>query len=280
MPTFQRKQLRTDLGIKRLNDTIVGTTIWSIGAGATVYIIDPVLPNGAQSGEQIYTRAFLRVASVDYRVASFNYPSGAAVTGQVAINAIVSGMDYEIHQKVAPADKDRCIDEAIAKFRVRQEVGFPSIDGQRFYSLSDAVASPNTILEVLNVWYYANPASTQNRDQRFWPERPVVALTATGRELRIPSALTWSQQIVLDCLLQVTLGASDAATVNIPLIPNDNAILDGAAAQAYDLLIQKTPGQEDGRLINRRKEMGIRFTRAMEQQQAEQESALGFEAPF
>lgn len=265
----------------RLRDTTVGTTGMAVAVGSAMQIVDQVYANVAFSGETAHDRAWVRVASFDYRVGSYNYPSGGPYSLQPVINAIATGADYEIHDKLSPVEKDQCIDQTIARIRVRQEVVIPTVDGLLEYTI-DAAASPNTIAgDPLGFWYYANPDFSLDRDQRFFNELPQIATTASGtRVLRIPAALTWSQQIVMDCLLQVTLGASDDATVSIPQVPDDGIVLDGAAARAYDLLVQRAPSQEAGLYLQRRREMAMAFMGAAAKLQPSQDTALGFAAPF
>lgn len=253
----------------------------AVPVGSAVFIVDQMYANAGFSGEDDHGRAWLRVASFDYRVGSYNFLSGGAWTPQTAVYAVASGADYEIHDTLSPIDKNLCIDQTIARLRVRQEVAIPTVDGLLEYTV-DGAASPNTIQgDPLGFWYYANPSSTLNRDQRHWNEKPAMAMTASGtRVLRIPAALTWSQQIVMDCLLQVTLGSSDAATVNIPQIQDDQIILDGAAARAYDMIIQRGPSQEVDHYRTLRREMAMSFMGAAAKLQPSQDSALGFEAPF
>lgn len=279
MPVFQRKQLRHDLGTRRLNTTTLGTTQMGVSAGSALVLMDPYQAVPDLTQQSLYVRSYVRVASYDYRVGSFNIYSGGFVSVAAAHVAIASGADFEVSQRLSATDLDGCIDAVVPKIRVREEITMSSVDGLTFYPI-DGAASPNVILEVLDAWMYANPSSTTNRCRNDWREKAVVALTATGRELRIPAAMTWSQQVVMDCLLQLSLGSDDAATLSIPQVPDDAWLLDGAAAQAYDLLIQKSPSQETTLFKERRKEMGIRFTRASAKYQPDMDSMMGFEAPF
>lgn len=261
--------------------TTVGTTTLAVAAGSAVVALDAnnEWANPDFSGLNYFSTAFMRVGSADYRVGSYNAPSGAWLSGQAAKYAIASGADFEVHDKISAVDLDLCINQTISRIRVRQEVGIPSINGKMEYTI-DAAASPNTILNVVDFWYYADPANTANRNRQEFAPKPTIALTATGRELRVPYNVAGSQQIVMDCILQMTLGASDNATVNIPQIPDDQWILDGAGAYAYHLLIQRSPGQDTAQYAERRKELAAAFTRQSEKQQPSMDTEIGFSAPF
>ncbi len=261
----------------------MGTGAYSLGASATLTIpafTHPYFSDPSLSGNNSMQRAWIRVGSADYHVASINFGySAALVTQQLTINAIPSGADWEVHNRLSATDLDACIDQTVSRFRVLQEVGIPSVDGALIYTM-DAAASPNTIDLVTDFYYYTNPSGSTSRGQQYWKQTPTIVVTATGRELRIPAALSWSQQLIMLCTLQMTLGADDAATVNIPYIPDDEAVLDSAAAYAYHTLINRSPGQEVGLFQQRRKEHAMEFTRRMSQIQADQNTALGFESDF
>lgn len=286
MPTFMRSQLRQDLGRLRLFDTVVGVTTLSLGVNGTMGIMDQQLANPANSGQGFYQNAWFRCGSgpngstnFDYQVGTGNWFSGAALSLQPAQAAIASGMVYELSTRLSPSDKDRCLDMTISRFRVKQEVILPSVDGMREYSGVDTAASPNAVLDVLNVYYFADPTSSMDKKVRYFDQQPVVAMTASGtRVLRVPANVSASQQIVMQCLLQMTLGSSDSATVNFPVIPDDQAILDSAAAYAYNLLIQKGPSQEVALFRELRKEHATNFTNRMRKQMAEQNVEIGFDS--
>lgn len=255
MPVFQRKQLRQDLGILRLRQTIVGTTSLSLGANASLAVLDRRYAVPDLSGQDLYSRAWIRVASENYQVGSFNTGSGAWVGLTPVINAIASGADFEIHEKLDPDELDRALDETILTLPLRREVGLRTVDGATFYTL-DGAASPNTIRTVLAVYYFANPDASLNRDRRDLVEHEIVT-TPTGMELRITRGLAASQQIILDAHLTLSLGAGDAATINLP---DRETVLWGAAARCYDLLIQKSPGQFEGAYRQRRAEAAKAFS--------------------
>lgn len=283
VPTYQRKSIRQAVGLRRLYDCYVGTTNTAVASGAAVVLQNPYHPylnDPSASGQNALQRAYLRVGSTDYRVASVNFGSGAVVTAQNAGQPVASGADFEIHTRLSVPDLDNCLNQTIDRLRIRQEVAIPTVDGALFYTI-DGAASPNSIMDVLDVWYYANPANSQNRDRRDPAHQWVVALTATGRELRIPApGLTMSQQIVMDCMLQLTLGADDAATINLPDWQDEQAVLSGAAMYAYDLLVNRAPGQESGLFEQRRKEHSISFTRFMSKQIDDQDVDLGFSSDW
>lgn len=258
MPVFQRKQLRQALGLDFIRDTLVGTTALSLGANANVAVMDRLHANLAFSGELGHQRAWLRVASYDYLIASFNAGSGAYVTSIAGVNAIPSGADFEVHHQVSPTEKDRVIDQTIRRVRYRQEVGFPSIDGARHYSLAyNLVASPNALIDVLDCYYFADPSASANRDKRHF-DHWEVAETATGPELRVWPALAASKQIVLDAILEPTLAAGDAATINLP---DDQWILIGAAVRAYDLLAAEAGAKEVKVYKDRRTDLAREYSK-------------------
>lgn len=238
MPTFSRKSLRQNLGLNHLNDVVLGNAA-SFG-GPLVQVIDSLLINGDASGQNLNGGAYLRVASGDYRVGSFNAPSGILASAQVLKNAVPSGADYEMSNLLPATVKDRAIDDVIKRLRVRQEVGFPSVDGALFYDI-DGAASPAAIInpeDILDAYYYADPTNSLNRRRQEldnWDPQ----MTGSGMELRIAPRLSGSFQIVMDVLITLTLGASDAATVNIP---DERLVLFGAESQCWHVLTKTAPG--------------------------------------
>lgn len=187
------------------------------------------------SGQGVYVGATIRFAGTDLRVASFNVATGAYVAqnaggGYSAANA-VSGAEYERHEMLPPADKDRAIDETVKRLWVRQEVAIDSVEKARIYPLPDGV------IDVLDCYYVASPAGTLDRDRRRLTRFDTV-VTLTGVELRIDPALMASQQIVLDAITSVSLGTADYATVNVP---DERLVLFGAEAQCWDLMVRRAP---------------------------------------
>ena len=256
MPTFTRKQLRQRLGADYLGDTIVGTNTLIVASGVAAGAMDTILADPSLSGEQVYVRAMLRVASGDYRVASWNAASGAYVSQQLTIQPIASGADYELHQKLSANDKNRTIDDTVLRLRIRQEVAITATDNLTFYDISGA-ASPHSITDVLNVYYFVTPDGSLTRQENYLNDARLV-MTASGQELRINPGLQGSQQIVLDAILTLTLQSGDAATINIP---DERWLLAGASARCYGLMIQAAPGQQAGELRNRQMEWAAEFTR-------------------
>lgn len=270
-----RKQLRRDLATLRLRECQVGTTSMSLGAAATFGVMDVyLLANTDYTNQNLYQRAYVRVASADYRVGSYNAGSGALVSAQLLRNAIASGADFELHDRLTATELDACLDQTILDLRVEREVGFPTVDGAWQYTV-DTAASPNTIIDYKEVYSFAAPTSTTNRQRIDLPTAQLVQ-TATGMELRLGQALAASQQIVIDAYLQLSLPADDAATINIP---DRDWVLWGAAARAYDLLIQRTPGQDAALLAARRAEAARAFSKKSEHWQPAIEHKLGFEGP-
>ena len=275
MPVVQRKQLRRDLGLRRLRETVVGTTSLSLGANASLNVMDRTLAAPDFSGEGYHARSWIRVASGDYRVGSFNTASGAFAGGALVIYAIASGADFEVHDRLSPSEMDGAIDETILQLRARREVGLPTIDGKTFYTL-DGAASPNTIVNVLNVYYYANPDGSLNRDRRQLVQHAIVN-TGSGQELRLPYGLGGSLQLIVDAILQLTLGAGgDGATINLP---DEETILWGAAARCYDLLAARSGGQETAAYERRRMEAARTFSRLSRRFFPEIAKQITFEQP-
>lgn len=243
MPVYSRLQLRQHLGQLKLRDTYVGTTTGSCGSGPSAYILDAQIANVAFSGESMHARTWVRVLasgslSMDFRVATFNTGSGAYQTLQNATANILAGTQYEHHRKTSPGEKDRCIDGVIARLWTRQEITIQSSDGL-VYSLGQGY-------KIFGVSYFGNPAATVDRAPgQLLPGWNIVT-TGSGRELRLPlgGALGASQQIVLDAQVRATLGSSDSATVNIP---DEDWVLDGAAARCYQSLWADAPSKEAGK---------------------------------
>lgn len=257
MVVIQRKQIRQSLGLNRIGGYLVGTSALSLGANAAFGAMDRRYANPDFSGENLYQRAWVRVASVTYQVGSFNAPSGAWVSGQFLINAVPSGADFEVSEKINPDDLDRFIDETIARIPVRQEVGLQSIDGATYYGL-EGVASPHTIKNVMAVYYFGNPSSTVNRDRHEFIRHEIVT-TPTGLELRIPAdqALGASMQIMIDAILRMSLGPNDAATFNIP---DPEWVTWGAAARAYNSMLAAAAQTDKKALKEQRDDAAREFT--------------------
>lgn len=204
----------------------------------------------------MYSRSWLRLLGSagflqDVRVASFNTGSGSFFAAQTLATTIYSGMPFEVHSLISPAEKDRALDDAIARVRVRQEVPIWAIDGGHTYSVGPE------LLDIADVRYFSDPTASLSRDEHqlsWWK----LESTGSGQELRVFPALQASQQLVIDAVLGVSLGAGDLATVNLP---NDDWVLWGAAARCLWMLEQRSPGQEAGRYRERRLEAAREFTR-------------------
>jgi len=241
MPVYSRRTLRQALGQSFLNDTILSTTngtgnlnavggaFWNAGQFADTSLTNQNLYEnatiehhaiGAASGQDF-----------DYRVSSFNTASGAFVTSMILQATISSGDSFEVHSRLEPGLKDLAIDDAIKRIRVRQEVGIMTGTAGLEYVSLEGAASPHYISRVEDAYYFASPLGSLFRDRRRLTDYEVV-MTGSGREIRTDPILSGTQQLVIDAILELTLGASDFATVNIP---DDRWVLAGAAAKAYDL---------------------------------------------
>ena len=261
MPIYTRQTIRREFS-QKLNDIYIGMvgSGQGVAAAASVYFLDPTQTDPGGSGLSQDFRAYVLHAGVTYRVGSFNFPSGSWVTAQLAATTVGSGDSFEVHRMLSPADKNLCIDRTVSRFRQRREVGFTSTDTARNYDITSA-ASPQTIKAVLESYYWANmntslgtsqagvPA-TGDRDERYFTWFGFEP-TATGLELRIRPAIAGSMQIVMDAILDMTLGSGDAATISLP---SDQWVIWGAINQALDLVIQRSPSQEAGRYKERRME--------------------------
>lgn len=259
MPVFSRKDLRQLLGMSYTRD-IVFSKVPSL---ATPAFMNAIFADSSLTGQSLYENASLRHITqtnidADYRVSSFNTGSGAFVTSQlqVAFATLNVGDEFEVHSRLSALEKDRALDDTIKRIRVRQEVGISTgTGGPAFYSIESTTA-PYRVVDVLDAYYFASPDGSMTRGQQRFDDIQIVT-TGSGRELRISPALGSSQQIILDAILELTLNFGSQATINIP---DDEWVLAGAAAKCYDLMIQNTPGQNAGELVNRRKEWAGRFS--------------------
>ena len=220
------------------------------------YLIDSTQADPSFTGQSLYQRGWFKHNGMELRVASFHMGSGAFISAQIAATLFTSGGSYEFHQMLSPSEKDRCIDDVVLRYRIKQEVGIATVDGNHLYTIEGA-ASPHYIEEMLDHYYFANPTGSLSRGLSRL-DRCEIVTTATGRELRISPALAGSQQIVLLAILSPTLGSTDAATINIP---DSRWFLSGAAAKAMDLLIRKTPGQNRGQYEKDRGEFARVYSR-------------------
>jgi hypothetical protein len=224
--------------------------------------VDSSQADPTASGEQLYQRHWLRLLGSagliqDLRVASFNTGSGAFLGAQTLATTVFSGMPFEVHALLAPDDKDRCLDAVIRDLRVRQELPIWANANSHVYSLGPEV------LYVLDVRYYTQPTDSLNLGEHQCPWWKVTP-TATGHYLSVQPSLLPSQQLVVDAVLGLSLGAGDLATVNLP---SDEWALSGAAARCYWLLGQQAPAQNAGDYKERRMEAAREYTRQSQRHQ-------------
>ena len=255
MPVLSRGQLRRKLGQSYLQAATFGTTQIAVGAASTVCVMDPYRANPDYTNQNLYVRSHLRVASLDYRVGSYNTGSGAFVSAQLLQQAVASGADFEIYDRWTASELDRCIDQVIDEIRVNREVTFPGTYNANFYALA-GVASPNTITDFNDVYYYMAADSTTNRQRGSFTNVNLMN-TATGVEMRTERLLVGSAVIAIDAVLALSLGSADTATINVP---DEAWILWGASARAWHLLAQRTPGQDDKYILERRAEAARAFS--------------------
>jgi hypothetical protein len=271
MPVVNRKQLVQNLGRTWLRDTYVGTlTASMIGAAGSAQITDAATADLSLSGQGVYAGAWLYGSgSGDARVATFNAGSGAYLT-QAAIfpTNLASGSEWERHDLVPRSEKNRALDESVQRLRVRQEVAFNPDGSSAVYPLGTLpIADPER--DVLDCYYLADVANRDRRAFTWWG----IANTATGYELRIDPALGGSVQIALDAVVCLTLGAGDAATVNIP---SERLVLAGAAARCYDLLAKRAPGTVAGTYTQRRDEAARIYSQLAADHKPKTARAYGF----
>jgi hypothetical protein len=204
----------------------------------------------------MYERHWLRLLGSagkiqDTRVGSFNTGSGAFLSAITAGTTIFSGMPFEVHGLLDPAEKDRALDSVIKDLRVAQEVPIWAIPQGNVYSLGP------DIYDVLSVRYFSDPTDSLNLGEhvvQWWK----LEHTATGNQLRINQTLQASYQLILEALTSVSLGAGDLATVNIP---SDDMVLWGATARCYWLLGRKAPAQEAGQYAQEGQRAAREYTR-------------------
>lgn len=273
---MQRKTLRRDLLLRRIGGGYLGTTNIAGSINLPFVVMDPAAANPDLAGQNMWQGAFIRAGSSNYRVGSFNIGSGAFLSAQNVLGtAVPSGGDFEVSQKISPNDMDRYLDEVIALVRFRQEVGIPSIDGLTFYTL-DGAASPNQIKSVLNAYWFQAPNGSLARWRHDFTQEQIV-FTATGMELRLPGGLPGSAQIVLDAMLQVTLGAADLATVNFP---DEETVLWGAASRVWDRLMVDSPGQEYGNYAKLNQRAVLQYNFLSKKNLPEIDHKIGFDSPY
>jgi len=252
MPIYSRQSLRRTLGQVHIRDTFVSVTTLSVAPQPFAnVVIDYAVADLRLSGQNAYAGAWIRIFGGDLRVASFNAGSGAYLSTEYGVfmgNPSI-GMPYERHDVLSPTDKDRALDDSIKRLRVRREVAIDTVEGLHTYTMPDGVQ------DILGWYYFANPAGSLDRVRKSLASlEPVI--TATGVELRIDPALAASQQIVLDAIVTLTLGAADTATVNIP---DERLVLYGAEAECWDLMVRKAPRGTADEYRNLRNEAARQF---------------------
>lgn len=256
MPTYNRKKLFQTTAWLFDPKTWIGTTAGSVGPTGTAFFIDQRKANPAFSGERLYDRAWVwhHNTQFAYQVASFNTASGAFISVQTAYGgAIGSGDDFTVVPRLSPYDLNRAIDMTVARFRQRQEVAIDAQEGVVQYQL-DSAASGTSVERVLNAYYYANPTATPagaDKDKRYfewWGD----GKTASGTyALTVAPPVASGNQIIIDGIVSMTLGAAETATINLP---HPEWLYVGAVMHAYNALIQQSPGQAAGELLQRRAE--------------------------
>jgi hypothetical protein len=248
VPVVQRKQLRQALGRSYLRDTTVSTlTMTGAAITATVYIIDSTVRDPLLFDDTMYQRAWIKTHGFQFRIASFNCYSGAFIGAILYATTVASGAEYEMHTLIPPDEKDRAIDDAVKMMKFRQEVPVAGVANMQVYAI------PDNVVEIYGVSYADSNASARSySDFASWG----TAMTGSGREIRVDPAITASQNLVIDALIEPTLGSADTATM---WLPSDDWILSGAAVRAYWMLEAKAPGQQGATYRVRRQELTRRF---------------------
>ncbi len=273
MPVYSRKYLRQQLGKRWVGDTLTGTITASFGSSGSINIIDSRQANVAFSGQQMYARAWGKVIGHEQvRIATWNTGSGAwfSFQGTGTSGGIASGAEYEIHSLCSPDDKDVALNSTLEQVRIMREFPMWTIKDARQYVLS------SNILDVFDAYYFHDPTSSLNREHlrlAHWKMRE----TMSGNELRIAPALDASQQIMMTALLSVTLGAADVATVDIP---DEDWILAGAAARAFNILGAHAPGQEVKAYQERRADAARQFSRLSSRFRPSYNRKVELDTPF
>lgn len=269
MPIVSRRELRQRLGQYLLRDTHVGTNTASLGGGAaSAFFIDTTLANAAFSGESQYARAWARHNGQTYRCASFNFPSGAFVTQQVTVSGVLSGSEWELHEKLSPEDKHLAIDWAVSRVWRRQEIHLSTVDGLTDYSVGYAFG------QVFDIWVNTEPTATSGPGKAYIPRGIIdVRETASGRFLRLGRSFSSDQQIVIDAEVRATLGSADSATINIP---NENMVLYAAESQCWEMLAKTGPATDRRMFLTNAQRAAAAYSRLAQRFAPQRDSAPRF----
>ena len=256
MPVYTRRTLRQDLSREWLRDIVVGQTSGSWGQQAGSFnIIDSAQADPTVSGQRLYYRHSLRLLAPigfpqDLRVGSFNTGSGSSLGAQTLATTIFSGMPFEVHARLSPAEKDVVLTRTIEGLgALQQEIPIWAINQGHVYSLGSEV------VDVVGARYLSDPTNSLNRGPHHLQHFSFIK-TASGQELRIHPALVHSQQLVVEAITTLTLGAGDLATVNLP---SEQLALAGAAVRCYWMLEQQGPGQEVKAYKDKRMEAAAQY---------------------
>ena len=130
--------------------------------------------------------------------------------------------------------------------------------------------------DVFDAYYFADPTASLGRDRHNLTSYQVV-VTGSGREVRIEPAIDGSVQLILSALVRATLGASDLATVNLP---NEEWVLNGAAAYCYSRLARSAPGQETAEYKNKAKEFATAWRRGVRNVLPQVDRTIQLDEPF
>jgi len=242
---YTRQQLRWRLGRDFVHDTYIGqiSAGGSLGAlQASVYFLDVNLADVSMSGETKYSRSWARYRGQSYRCASFNFASGAFITGQTQASfGVTPDVVWELHELISPEEKDHAITFALEHTWKRQEVALNTVDGATFYSVG------NDIGQVFDWWVYATPDGSGNREKRvFRGQRPEIRLTGSAtRELRIDGALQASMQIVLDAAVKfLPLSISEDTSIGFSSPAELQTVLYAAESQCWETLAKRSAAQD------------------------------------
>lgn len=236
MPVYSRRGLGQNLAFNYINDALLGTNEVSLPQAAqSVFVLDDIYVDLSLSGMGLYQGAWIYQNSQQYQVASYNVASGAFVSQQRARDTVTQDA-FEIHHLLSPQDKQRTITETVRGLRVRREITTPAVEGAEFYDI-DSLGGGQAVIDILDVYAYAAPAGSLSRDKRsvhWWK----VQTGGSGLELRLYPGLSASWHLGVDAILDLTLGASLDATIELP---HQEWVLAGAAARCAEMLTRTRP---------------------------------------
>jgi hypothetical protein len=200
-------------------------------AGAWVYIA-----SGAQAGT---TRRVLEFA-----------PSTGTLTVD-SWTAPAAGSEYELHQRLRPADLNRLINQALVALRYHTEQRVDVVAGQRQYSLADYawLTEPRQV--------YAVCVEMGGEGARQYPDIPFeVTAGDEGLTLHVPPSATRSgEHLLLRCSRPYEALAEDADVTACPL----DWVRTATVYRVYEWLCRHGPAQDTERYARDRAREGAKL---------------------